>query len=157
MLVLDGATLQVTADGAVASVDEPAVVIVPPGSSSLRITSAGTVIRVIAATTAPELAKRCANKGEYEADDTNVAVFAPWPDPASGHRIRVYPIAEHPIAEGRLGRIFRCSTVMVNVLPESDDPRDPSKLSPHHHDDFEQVSLPGRGGLRPPHAGAVDA
>ena len=44
VLVLDGATLQVSHDGEVASVEEPAVVIVPPGSSSLRITSAGTVI-----------------------------------------------------------------------------------------------------------------
>ena len=103
------------------------------------------MIRVIAAATAPELAGRCANKGEYDEDDSNVAVFVPWPDPADGHRIRVYPIAEHPIAEGRLGRIFRCSTVMINVLPESDDPRDPSKLSPHHHDDFEQVSLQAVG------------
>ena len=67
VLVFDGATLQVSHDGEVASVDEPAVVIVPPGSSSLRITSAGTVIRVIAAATAPELAGRCANKREYEA------------------------------------------------------------------------------------------
>jgi hypothetical protein len=141
VLVLDNATLQVTHEGEVVSVDEPAVVIVPPGSSSLRITSAGTVIRVIAAATATDLAGRCANKGEYDDDDANVATFAPWPDPVGGHRIRFYPIAEHPIAEGRLGRIFRCSTVMINVLPESDDPRDPSKLSPHHHDDFEQVSL----------------
>ena len=82
VLVFDGATLQVSHDGEVASVDEPAVVIVPPGSSSLRITSAGTVIRVIAAATAPELAGRCANKSEYEEDDANVAEFAPWPDPA---------------------------------------------------------------------------
>jgi hypothetical protein len=107
VLVFDGATLQVTHDGEVVTVDEPAVVIVPPGSSSLRITSAGTVIRVIAAATAPDLAGRCANKSEYEQDDTNVAEFSPWPDPVDGHRIRVYPIAEHPIAEGRLGRIFR--------------------------------------------------
>jgi hypothetical protein len=141
VLVLDGAALQVNHDGQAVSVDEPAVVIVPPGTSSLRVTSPGTVIRVIAAATAPALAGRCANAVEYEESDTNVAEFTAWPDPSDGHRIRVYPIADHPIAEGRLGRIFRCSTVMVNVLPESDDPRDPSKLSPHHHDDFEQVSL----------------
>ncbi|HEX2784730.1 MAG TPA: hypothetical protein VHN36_14190 [Ilumatobacteraceae bacterium] len=141
VLVLDGAALQVSHDGQVVSVDEPSVVIVPPGSSSLQVTSPGTVIRVIAAATAPALAERCANASEYEESDANVATFTPWPDPPDGHRIRVYPLSEHPIAEGRLGRIFRCSDVMVNVLPESDDPRDPSKLSPHHHDDFEQVSL----------------
>lgn len=141
VLVIDGAAVEVIHDGQVVPVDEPAVVIVPPGTSSLRVTSPGTVIRVIAAATAPALAGRCANAGEYDVDDGNVAGFAAWPDPPGGHTIRVYPIADHPIAEGRLGRIFRCSTVMVNVLPESDDPRDPSKLSPHHHDDFEQVSL----------------
>ena len=91
--------------------------------------------------TAPALANRCANANEYERSDGNVAAFTPWPDPPDGYRIRVYPVADHPIVEGRLGRIFRCSTVMINVLPESDDPRDPTKLSPHHHDDFEQVSL----------------
>ncbi|HEY7627930.1 MAG TPA: hypothetical protein VH761_12715 [Ilumatobacteraceae bacterium] len=141
VLVLDGAAVEVKHGGEAVSVDEPAVVLVPPGSSSLRVTAPGTVIRVIAAATAPDLAGRCANSGEYAANDVNVADFTPWPDPSDGHRIRVYPIAEHPISEGRLGRIFRCSTVMVNVLPEADDPRDPSKLSPHHHDDFEQVSL----------------
>ena len=141
VLVLDSAALQVTHDGQVVSVDEPAVVIVPPGTSSLRVTRPGTVIRVIAAATAPALAGRCANASEYDEGDANVAAFTPWPEPPDGHSVRVYPLAEHPIAEGRLGRIFRCSTVMVNVLPESDDPRDPSKLSPHHHDDFEQVSL----------------
>jgi len=141
VLVIDGATVEVGHDGRTATVDESAVVIVPAGSSTLRLTSAGTVIRVLAADTAPELAGRCANSNEYANDDDNVATFAPWPDPPGGSAIRVYPLSEHPIAEGRHGRIFRCSTVMVNVLPESDDPRDPSKLSPHHHDDFEQVSL----------------
>jgi len=141
LLVIDGATLEVGHDGRTATVDESAVVIVPPGSSTLRLTSAGTVIRVLAAATAPELAGRCANSNEYEKDDDNVATFAPWPEASGGSAIRVYPLSQHPIADGRLGRIFRCSTVMVNVLPESDDPRDPSKLSPHHHDDFEQVSL----------------
>ena len=81
VLVLDGATLQVNHDGQVVSVDEPAVVIVPPGSSSLKVMSPGTVIRVLAAATAPALAARCANASEYEDSDANVATFTPWPDP----------------------------------------------------------------------------
>ena len=77
----------------------------------------------------------------YESPDGNVAPFTAWPDPTDGQRVRVYPLAEHPLESGKLGRIFRCSTVMVNVLPEDDQPRDPTQLSPHHHDDFEQLSL----------------
>ena len=141
VLVLDGAALRVTHGGEAVAVDEPAVVIVPPGSSTMAVSAAGTVVRVLAAETAPDLAARCANCDDYGDADANVPRFEPWPDPPGGHRIRVYPLSEHPIVEGRFGRLFRCSTVMVNVLPEADEPRDPAKLSPHHHDDFEQVSL----------------
>ncbi len=111
---------------------------------------------MFAAATAPALADRCANADDYAATDINVAEYAAWPDPIDGHRVRVYPLSEYPYEPGRLGAIFRCSTVMVNVLPEDDQPRDPTKLSPHHHDDFEQVSLQVARRLRAPHAGAVD-
>src|SRR4051795_7866712 len=107
VLAIEGATVEIVRDGQVTSVDEAAVAIVPPGSSSLRVTAPGTIIRVIAAATAPALANRCANRSEYEDDDSNVAEFVPWPDAPGSHATRVYPLSEHPLAEGRLGRIFR--------------------------------------------------
>jgi hypothetical protein len=145
VLVLDGAEATIEHSSGNASVNEPAVVIVPPGTSTVRVTAPGTVIRVLAAATAPALAGESVNAADYAEADGNVATFAAWPDPPDGHRVRVYPLAEHPLEAGKLGRIFRCSTVMINVLPEDDQPRDATQLSPHHHDDFEQVSLQVHG------------
>jgi hypothetical protein len=141
VLVLDGAVARVEQASACAAVDEAAVVIVPPGTSTVHVDAAGTVIHLLAAPTAPQLAARCANAGDYVEADVNVADFVAWPDPPSGARIRVHPLSAHPVEEGRLGRIFRCTTLMVNVFGDEHRPRDPTKLSPHHHDDFEQVSL----------------
>ena len=39
------------------------------------------------------------------------------------------------------GRIFRSTNLMINVLERKTERRDPRKLSPHSHADFEQISL----------------
>jgi hypothetical protein len=141
VLVLDGARVRVEAATGDTAVEEDAVVIVPSGSSTVHVQTPGTIVRIFAAALEPALAARCANQRDYLLPDHNVAEYEPWPAPADGERVRVYPIAAYPTEPGRLGRIFRCSTIMINVFDPHVEPRDPTKMSPHHHDDFEQVSL----------------
>ena len=122
------------------SVTGKSVVVVPPGDSEITVTSGGQVIRLFS-TQAADLNAKCRNAHVYDTADPNVASFQPWPDPPSGHRIRVYPLDAIEADSGRFGRLLRCSTIMVNYFYPDDGPRDPHKLSPHHHDDFEQISL----------------
>lgn len=141
LLVLEGAQVRVEWSSGIEEVHEDAVVVVPPGTSTAYVDAPGTVVRIFAAALEPELAAGCANGADYASSDPNVAEFVAWPASPAGDAVRVYPIADYPTDPGRLGRIFRCSTVMVNVFDPHDEPRDPTKMSPHHHDDFEQVSL----------------
>jgi hypothetical protein len=116
------------------------MVVVPPGDSTIELSTDAGVTRLFT-TQSADLCALAANDGFYRTSDPNVPTFQPWPDPPSGHRIRVYAIDEIVDTPGRFGRILRCSTFMINYLPATDGPRDPSKMSPHHHDDFEQLSL----------------
>lgn len=117
-----------------------AVVVVPPGNSAVRVL-ADTVLSRVFSTQSHDLAEGAFNADMYVEPDANVADWAPWPDPPAGHHLRVYPLADVPVDPARFGRLFRCSTVMVNVFAAEHGPRDPGRLSPHQHDDFEQISL----------------
>lgn len=115
------------------------LVIVPPGKSWVKIPAGGRIVRLIT-TQSKDIADKCENAGAYAAPRANIPPFKPWPEPADGYRIRVYGL-DVPPKPGRFGRIFRCTTFMVNFLEPQVGPRDVTKLSPHHHDDFEQGSL----------------
>ncbi len=136
-----GAEVSVEAEGHdPATAIGPALVVVPPGPSRVTPAIDTTVVRLFT-TRNERLADGCANAGFYTEPDPNVAPFQAWPDPPDGQRIRVYPLDRVPDEPGRFGRIFRCSTFMVNWFHPVEGPRDPTKMSPHHHDDFEQLSL----------------
>ena len=133
----------VTAGGETREVSGHALVIVPPGKSTVTVHALGQIVRVFSAQS-PDLNALASNAGAYAHAHPNIPPYQPWPEPPSGYRIRVYDL-DVPPQPGRFGRLFRCSTLMINVLPLEPGPRDLTRLSPHHHDDFEQGSLALQG------------
>jgi hypothetical protein len=125
-------------------VEGPSLVVVPPGSSRISVRGDGPLVRLVESAEAA-WKSRVANVGSYERDHPRVALLKRWPAPPGGDHVRVYALAGVPDEPGRFGRIFRTRSFMVNFLCGNDGPRDPKKLSPHTHDDFEQLSLAVRG------------
>lgn len=117
--------------------------IIPPGDSHIFVKEGGTVVRLFSSV-AHDLAALAHNAGNYAEPHPNVTLLQAWPAPHDGFKLRLYPI-EVPAAEGRFGVIYRSTNLMINFIPVALKPRDPSKMSPHHHDDFEQCSLTLQG------------
>jgi len=114
------------------------IVMIPPGDSTVELPDGGIVTRLFTVRST-DLAESAANGEAYAGGAPFIPSFAAWPVPEDGYHVRAYSL-DVPAQEGRFGRIWRCTTFMVNVF-EPAGPRDPEKLSPHHHDDFEQCSL----------------
>jgi hypothetical protein len=139
-LILPDATVGVTitAGPDTKAVAPFSVSFIPPGASRIQVTEGGRLIRVFSSQSL-DLTQACGNAADFETPQPHVAPFKAWPAP-SEWRIRSYSL-DVGAQSGRFGRIFRCSTVMINVLDPRIGLRDITKLSPHHHADFEQGSL----------------
>ena len=119
------------------------IVFMPPGDSRVEVVHGGQIVRLFSSQAA-DVAALCANAAAYASPQPNTAPLTPWPEPRGGYGIRSYSL-DVPPSPGRFGRIFRCTNLMVNVLDPWNGPRDTTKLSPHHHDDFQQGSLALQG------------
>ncbi|HEV2575376.1 MAG TPA: hypothetical protein VGU72_26820 [Beijerinckiaceae bacterium] len=140
VLLPDAATgARLSARGETVETPGNSIAFMPPGDSEVVAAQDGRIIRIFS-TVANDLAARCANAASYAKPHPNVALLQPWPQPRGGWKIRRYSL-DVTEGEGRFGRIFRCTNLMINMLDPRDGVRDIAKLSPHHHDDFEQGSL----------------
>ncbi|MCM8732295.1 hypothetical protein ACFO8O_15130 [Hephaestia sp. GCM10023244] len=135
----DGAEIEIEIAEGRATMSGRAVAFVPAGDSRIVVRKGGRILRLLT-TRAADLVAKTSNAGDYAQPDPNVAPFEPWPDPVGGRRIRVYPGDVAP-EQGRFGRLYRGSTIMINFGDGRPGPRAPDNLSPHHHDDFEQYSI----------------
>lgn len=145
MLLLpeEGAGASIEAQGETVAITGHTLAIVPPGDSVVSLRQAGTLVRVFSTRNA-DVAALAANADAYAAAHPHIPPYQTWPEPPGGYRIRAYSL-DVPPQPGRFGRIWRCTTLMINVLPFEPAPRDTTRLSPHHHDDFEQGSLALKG------------
>ncbi|WP_156840566.1 hypothetical protein [Novosphingobium aquimarinum] len=135
----EGCAVEIESDGQTYPMEGRAVAFVPDGDSIVRVTGGGRMLRLFT-TQSQDLVEQCSNAADYRTPDPNVAEFQPWPDPVGGRKVRIYS-GSVPPEQGRFGRLYRGSTIMVNFGDGREGPRAADNLSPHHHDDFEQYSI----------------
>jgi len=129
---------EVSAGGETVSVPAGSVVIVPPGESSVRFAQAGAVWRGFTSLNS-DLLEKPPNSHEYAERPAGVAPVGAWPMPPGGYRIRVYNLDDTPAGKPHC---YAHRTAMTNFAwPVATSPRAADAMSPHTHDDFEQVSI----------------
>jgi hypothetical protein len=149
MLVLSpGVGATVEAGEETIDVEGDSLTILPPGNSRIVVTSPGILARIYSSQ-AIDLARMAVNAAIYADGAPDVVPIVPWPDPVGGYKIRYYDLStiRSPDPSPLKMRVFRSTNLMVNIFERWTKRRDVTKLSPHSHEDFEQISLGLLGGF----------
>ena len=135
-----GATVEANAEYADSSGNS--LMILPPGSSRVTVRTPGFLVRVFSSK-ASDLLARAANASAYADGAPEVAPVVPWPDPVGGYCLRHYALGDYvsPDPSALKMRLFRSTNLMINLFLPWTTRRDETRLSPHSHIDFEQMTL----------------
>ena len=135
--------LQIAAGEEQAVLEGEGLAISPPGRCTITPEADATFIQVV--TDAEAIAGLAANAATYADGAPEVTATDPWPMPVGGYRLRTYPLAEI-YASGGMVNAFRTRKLMVVPYARFLEVRDPTALTPHSHQDFEQGSVALEGG-----------
>nr|MDQ2698600.1 hypothetical protein [Actinomycetota bacterium] len=128
---------KVTAGGDTIEGKAGSVFIVPPGDAEVELTEEGGVWLAFTSNAA-DLVKKSPNYEEYEPAVDNIAPLFELGMPVDGYKLKHYDLTAAPAGP----RCFVHRTAMAKFRwPFRAQPRDPEKMSPHDHEDFEQASL----------------
>ena len=130
--VVHGSGERVTAVG-------PALVVAPAGEVEVTVRRPGYLLRVFS--TRGEVASKAVNDSAYATANPSVAPLPEALESPGPGTLRVISLAETREVPGRLGRIYRTDSLMINWFAPQQGPRNTDELSPHVHDDFEQASV----------------
>lgn len=140
ILVVEGTAVDVTNyRGECVAATGPAVVVAPAGQVEVTVRRAGYVVRIFSARS--EVVAKAVNHSAYSVANASVAPMPSAPAAAGSGGLRVVSLAEVAEVPGRLGRIYRTDSLMINWFGPQDGPRDTDALTPHAHNDFEQASI----------------
>lgn len=139
LLVSEQGSIRVESNEESVGLESPGVVIVPAGDSRVTARGKAAVVEIFTVVNAVHLPP-AENEQAFRDAGKHVPPFVPLTTGRS-RGLRAYALNEVPADATRFGRIFRSEGIMVNFLSTYAGPRRADKLSPHHHDDFEQGSL----------------
>jgi redox-sensitive bicupin YhaK (pirin superfamily) len=125
------------------------LLIVPPGDSRVIVRRDARIVRVFS-NQASDLLAAAGNASIYADGAPEITPITAWPDPVGGFKLRTYRLADFtsPDPSPLKMRLFRSTNLMINLFEPWTSRRDPSRLTPHSHDDFEQMSLGLKGSFR---------
>lgn len=136
--VEDESSIEVEVDSSSVVLNGRGVVTVPAGNSRVCSSGAGRLARMFPAAS-PQAAELAVNASSYAQSHPRVTTVAPSNGEVT--ELKALAVDDFPKTDGRFGTIFRTETLMINFLDDSPGARDTEKMSPHHHDDFEQGSF----------------